>query len=191
MAGGNRVPESASVSVGVAERYATAIFEISRDDAALDALEADMSEVADALGQSRELRDLIASPVVSRAEQKAAIGAVGKAMGLGAAMSNGLSLMADNRRLFVLPQLLAKLRGMIDDHKGETTAEVVSAAPLSEAQTRSLAEALGAAQGRTVRISASVDEDLVGGLVVKVGSRMVDTSIRSRLNAMRNAMKEV
>lgn len=185
------MPESASVSVGVAERYATAIFEISRDDGALDALESGMSDVADALAQSRELRDMIASPVVSRAEQKAAIGAVGKAMGLSAALSNGLSLMADNRRLFVLPQLLAKLRGMIDDHKGETTAEVVSAAPLSEAQTSSLAEALGKAQGRKVRISASVDEDLVGGLVVKVGSRMVDTSVRSRLNAMRNAMKEV
>lgn len=112
-------------------------------------------------------------------------------MGLEPAMSNGLAVMASKRRLFVLPQLLKQLRAMIADHKGEVTADVTSAKALTKAQSDKLAKTLKARVGKTVKINATVDESLIGGLVVKVGSKMIDTSIRSRLDSLQNAMKEV
>ena len=112
-------------------------------------------------------------------------------MGLIPVMRNGLGVMAEKRRLFVLPQLLVKLREMIADHNGEVTAEVVSAKALTKAQSEKLAKTLKASVGKDVNISATVDESLIGGLIVKVGSKMIDTSIRSRLNSLQNAMKEV
>ena len=112
-------------------------------------------------------------------------------MGLSPLVSNTLALMANKRRLFVLPQLVANLRARIADAKGEVTAEVVSAAPLSEKQSAALAETLSGKFGKSVKLSATVDESLIGGLIVKVGSKMIDTSIRAKLASLQNAMKEV
>ena len=106
-------------------------------------------------------------------------------------MKNGLGVMADKRRLFVLPQLVSQLREMIADDKGEVTAEVASAKALTKAQSDKIAKTLKASVGKDVNIKATVDESLIGGLVVKVGSKMIDTSIKSRLNSLQNAMKEV
>ena len=112
-------------------------------------------------------------------------------MGLGAMLGNTLKLMATKRRLFVAPQMIAVLRAMIADHKGEVTADVVSAKALTKTQSDKLAKVLKANVGKDVKLNATVDEALIGGLVVKVGSKMIDTSIRSKLNTLQNTMKEV
>ena len=183
--------EPASISSGIAARYATAIFEISKEDKSLAKLGANITDLAAAIADSADLRDLIGSPILARADQKNAIQAIAAKMGLQPVLQNGLGVMADKRRLFVLPQLLDKLRAMIAEDKGEVTAEVVSAKALTKAQADKLAKTLKASVGKDVNINATVDESLIGGLVVKVGSKMIDTSIRSRLNSLQNAMKEV
>ena len=155
------------------------------------ALEANLDDISDALDASADLRALIASPVLSREAQGKAIAAIARKMKLIPELANGLALMAAKRRLFVLPQLVARLRDMIAEDKGEVRAEVTSAKALSKAQADKLAKALKARIGRDVKLKATVDDSLIGGLVVKVGSKMIDTSIRSRLDSLQNAMKEV
>ena len=143
-----------------------------------------------ALDSSDDLRALISSPLYSRDEQAGAIGAVAKKMKLSPTMTNTLALMASKRRLFVVPQLLVALRDKIAEEKGEVTADVVSAKALTKAQSDKLAKTLSASVGSDVKINASVDETLIGGLVVKVGSKMIDTSVKAKLNALQNTMKE-
>lgn len=183
--------ESASISSGIAARYATALFELAKDDKALKALEGDVEALALAVEGSADLRDLISSPVYSRQDLGKAIGALAAKMGLSGLTSNTLALMASKRRLFVLPQLLATLRALISAEKGEVTAEVTSAVKLTAAQAKELAATLKARVGKEVKLKTAVDETLIGGLVVKLGSTMIDTSVKARLAALQNAMKEV
>lgn len=183
--------EPASISASIAGRYALAIFELSREGKSLAPLEADVAALSDALNGSAELREMISSPVYGRNEQAAAIGALADKMGLSAPMSNGLQLMGAKRRLFALPQLLKALSDLIAEEKGEMTAEVTSATELTAAQAKKLAEVLKNQTGKTVKLNTAVDESLIGGMIVKLGSRMVDTSIRSKLATLKNAMKEV
>jgi F-type H+-transporting ATPase subunit delta len=190
--GGSRtLSEPISISTGIAARYATAAFDIAREDGGLAALGADVDALDAVLKDSADLRALIESPVYTRDEQAAAIAAVGKKMGLTVTVQNLLALMAQNRRLFALPQLIASLRAKIAEAKGEITAEVTSAKALTKTQSEKLAKVLSAQAGKDVKIVASVDESLIGGLVVKVGSRMIDTSIKAKLAALQNTMKEV
>ncbi len=183
--------EPASISAGIAQRYATAIFEIAKENKSLDGLESGINDLSAALGESADLRTLISSPLVSRSEQQNAIAAVACKMQLDTVLANSLALMAQKRRLFVVPQLLRALRDTLATERGEVTADVTSATALSAAQTKKLAAALTKNVGKTVTVNATVDESLIGGLVVKVGSKMIDTSIRSKLNSLQNAMKEV
>ncbi len=183
--------ESASISTGIASRYATAVFELARDGNALDTLERDIETLEASLSDSADFRDLVHSPVYSREQQGNAIGAIASKMGLTDMLANTLRLMASKRRLFVLPQLLAGLRARIADAKGEVTAEVRAATALTADQEKALAEALKSSVGKDVKMNVTVDESLIGGLVVKVGSKMIDTSIRSKLAALQNTMKEV
>ena len=185
------VSEPASISASIAARYATAVFELSRDAGALPALEADVDALDAALAESADLRSMISSPIYGREDQARAITAVGPALGLSATTVNALLLMAQKRRLFVLPQMVAALRAMIAEAKGEITAEIVSASALTKAQSDKLAKTLSESVGKTVKLNTAVDESLIGGLVVKVGSKMIDTSIRSKLSQLQNAMKEV
>ena len=185
------VSESASISTGIAARYATAVFEMAKEDKAVGKLETDIDTLSAALSESADLRSLIASPVYSRADMGQAMAGLSGAMMLTPLVSNTLALMAQKRRLFVLPHLLIALRGLIADEKGEVNADVTSAKALTEAQAVKLAKALKAAVGKEVKINAAVDEDLIGGLVVKVGSKMIDTSVRSKLSNLQNTMKEV
>jgi F-type H+-transporting ATPase subunit delta len=185
------VSEPASISSGIAARYATAMFDLAEETGALDALEADIGTVEAALADSADLRDLITSPLYGREAAAAAIGKLAEAMGLGAVTGNTLRLMAQKRRLFVLPALLRELRARIAAHKGEVTADVITAKPLTQAQADKLAETLKASVGKSVNLNATVDTGLIGGLVVKVGSTMIDTSIKAKLNALQNTMKEV
>ena len=159
--------------------------------AVLKAIEADVEALDAALAESADFNALIQSPIYSRDEQGTAIAAIAAKMGLSETMINALALMASKRRLFVLPQLVATLRAAIAEDKGEVTADVISAKALTKAQADKLAKTLKASVGKDVNIKATVDESLIGGLVVKVGSKMIDSSIRSRLNALQNSMKEV
>ncbi|WP_415922745.1 F0F1 ATP synthase subunit delta [Tateyamaria sp. SN6-1] len=183
--------EPASISTGIASRYAAAVYDLAKDEKSVKALEGDIDTLSTALADSADLNALIHSPVYSREEQAAAITAVAKKAGLSGLMTNTLALMADKRRLFVVPQLIAALRAIIAEDKGEVTAEVTSAKALTKAQSDKLAKTLKARMGKDVSITASVDESLIGGLIVKVGSKMIDTSIRSKLASLQNAMKEV
>ncbi|WP_170404882.1 F0F1 ATP synthase subunit delta [Ruegeria arenilitoris] len=183
--------EPASISTGIAKRYATAIFEIAKENKDLAGLETGINDLSAALSESADLREVISSPLISRADQQAAITAVADKMGLHPILRNTLALMAQKRRLFVLPQLIKVLREMLADERGEVTAEVASAKALTKTQLEKLSKTLSERVGKDVTINATVDESLIGGLVVKVGSQMIDTSIRSKLNSLQNAMKEV
>lgn len=183
--------EPASISLGIATRYATALFELAKETTALKALEADAAALSDALAISPDLRAAIASPVVSREDQGNVIKAVCAKLGVSDLMANTLALMSEKRRLFVLPQLLTHLADLIAAEKGEVTAEVTAARALSAAQSKKLAETLKARVGKTVKLKTTVDESLIGGLVVKLGSTMIDTSVKAKLAALQNAMKEV
>ncbi|MBQ4824835.1 F0F1 ATP synthase subunit delta [Leisingera sp. M527] len=183
--------EPASISAGIAARYATAVFDIAQENKALDSLETSINDLAAALADSDDLNSLIQSPLVSRDEQGAAITAVADKMGLDPVLRNTLALMADKRRLFVVPALIDALRARLAEARGEITAEVVSAKALTKTQSEKLAKTLAERVGKKVTINASVDASIIGGLVVKVGSKMIDSSIRSKLNSLQNAMKEV
>ena len=183
--------EPASISSGIAARYATALFDLSKEEKGLKALEGDVDALDAALTGSADLRSLISSPLVSREDQGNAIAAIAAKMGLSGIVSNTLALMAQKRRLFVLPQLIADVRARIATEKGEMTAEVTSATKLSAAQAKALAATLKASVGKDVKLKTAVDESLIGGLIVKLGSTMIDTSIKSKLAALQNAMKEV
>ena len=183
--------EPASISSGIAARYATALFDLSKEENGLGALEKDVDLLDAALSASADLRDLISSPIYSRDDQGNAIAAIAAKSGLSALTTNTLKLMAAKRRLFVLPQLVADLRARIAAEKGEVTAEVTAAAALSQEQADKLAATLKARVGKDVKVNVAVDESLIGGLVVKLGSTMIDTSIKSKLAALQNAMKEV
>ena len=183
--------ESASISTGIAARYATAVFGLAKDGNTLDRLEQDIDALDTAIAESSALRDLLHSPVYSRAEQGAAISSIASKMELSDVVGNTLKLMATKRRLFVVPQLVTALRGLIADEKGEVTADVRAATALSADQEKTLAATLKSSVGKDVKMNVTVDESLIGGLIVKVGSKMIDTSIASKLAALQNTMKEV
>lgn len=183
--------EPASISASTAKRYATAVFEIAQENSNLEGLETSINDLATALDDSADLRNLIYSPLISRAEQGRAIKAIATKMAVAPVLQNTLELMAEKRRLFVLPQLVDALRDLLAEQRGEVTADVTSAKALTKAQSDKLAKTLKSTVGKTVTINATVDESLIGGLIVKVGSKMIDTSIRSKLASLQNAMKEV
>jgi F-type H+-transporting ATPase subunit delta len=185
------VSEPASIATSIASRYATAVYDLAKDGKKVKAIETDLGVLSDAMADSSDFNALIHSPIYSREEQGAAIAGLAKKMKLSPIMSKTLALMASKRRLFVLPQLVVALREAIAEDNGEVTADVTSASALTKAQSDKLAKTLKAKLGKTVTINATVDESLIGGLVVKVGSKMIDTSIRSKLNTLQNVMKEV
>ena len=183
--------DQASTSKGVAKRYATALFDLASETDDISSLEKNVETLTRAIDESPDLNSLISSPIYSRDQQKHAIGAIAKKMGVSAVMKNALSLMADKRRLFVVPTFLSVLKDLISESKNEITAEVVSAQSLSKGQVEKLGKSLKKNFGKDVKINATVDPTLIGGLVVKVGSRMIDTTIRAKLNSLQNTMKEV
>ncbi len=188
------MPESVSLSAGIASRYATALFELAKESAELSKVEHDLDALGRALEESSDLRDLISSPIYSRDDQVGAVTALAGHMELTTVVTGTLGVMARKRRLFALPQLIELVRSMVAAENGEVTAHVSVPKPLSGNQVERLGSQLGAVLGHEVnkvKIEQTVDESLVGGLVIRVGSRMVDSSIRSKLSRLRNAMREV
>lgn len=176
----------------VAGRYASALFEIAKDEKQLDAVEKDMGVLAGFLEQNADLARMVRSPVISAEEQSNAIAAVAARAGMSALSTNFLRLLARGRRLFVLGDILKTFRQIAARHRGEVAADVVSAHALSEGQRAQLEDMLrGTAPGRHVRIETRVDPAILGGLVVRMGSRMIDSSLRTKLNSLKTRMKEV
>ncbi len=176
---------------GVAERYATALFDLALESGAIDAVDADLSRVSALLSESDDLVRLVRSPVFAAEDQLRAVSAILDKVGIGGLVGNFVKVAANNRRLFAVPGMIAGFRQLLAKHRGEVTAEVTSAEALSDAQVAALKEALKAQIGKDVTLSSNVDPALIGGLIVKVGSRMIDTSVRSKLNSLKIAMKEV
>jgi F-type H+-transporting ATPase subunit delta len=176
---------------GVAGRYANALFELAREENALDQVESDLNRFAQALDAVQDLNRLVKSPVFSAEEQSHAIAAILEQMKIDGLTANFLKLITKNRRLFAAPGMIKAFRLALARHRGQTSAEVISAVPLEEGQVRALQSALKAALHKDVQLDQKVDATLLGGLVVKVGSRMVDSSLRTKLNSLKHAMKEV
>jgi len=185
------VADSSTLVSSAAGRYATALFELAGDSEALDRTEQDMEALGQALEASDDLRTLISTPVYTRDEQGRAMASVAEAMDLSALVGNVVGLMATKRRLFVLGDVIDIFAQLMAEHRGEVTADVTAARALSDAQQAALVSTLKAAIGREVKLNVTVDEEIIGGLVVKVGSKMIDTSIRSKLASLQNAMREV
>ncbi len=182
-------PVGATVS-GVAERYAAALFELARDESALDEVAGDLDSFAKMMEESPDLTRLVRSPVFSSDEQTRAISAVLAKAGVGVLTANFLKVVARNRRLFTVSDMIRSFRQMLAREKGELTATVTSAEKLSESQVSALAAALKETTGKDVMLDRRVDPRQIGGLVIQLGSRMIDTSLRTKLNALKFAMKE-
>jgi len=183
------LPASSANASGLAGRYAVASFELAREQDALDEVAADLSGLRALLDESADLRRLIRSPVISREEQGRAIVTLAERVGFHQLTRQFLGLLAHKRRLFVLPQIITVYLAMLSEHKGEVRAELTSAVALSAAQLEALKERLTAAIGQTVTVATAVDPGLLGGLVVRVGSRMIDASLRTKLQRLEVAMK--
>lgn len=174
---------------GLAERYAGALFDLAIERRALDDIDADLASLRVMLDESAEFRRMIRSPVLSRAEQAKAIDAVADKAQLGTLTRNFLGVAANNRRLFALDGIIAAWRKKLADHRGEVTAEVTSAEPLSDNQRAALDRALAGVIGGRVSVETRVDPSLIGGLIVRIGSRMVDSSLRTKLQRLQLVMK--
>lgn len=185
------MPSKTTGAAGVAGRYATALFELAERDKAFDAVAGDLRALRQMTVESADLRRLILSPVLSRDEQTKAVTALADKAGFNALTRNILGVLAKNRRLFALDAVISDFLARLSDSRGEMTAEVTSAAPLSDSQLKAVAEALRESTGVKVSVETKVDARLLGGLVVRVGSRMVDSSLRTKLQKLQLAMKGI
>lgn len=178
-------------ATGLAGRYATALFDLADSDNLLDRVDADLDQLGRMIEASADLTRLIRSPVISRDDQGRAMAAVLDKAGMSELTQNFVGTVAENRRLFALKGMIAAFQALLAAHRGEATAEVVSVKPLSKKQLDTISEILKKAIGSDVTIDAKVDDSLLGGLIVKIGSRMVDSSLRTKLQQMRFAMKGI
>ena len=176
---------------GLPGRYATAIFELAREAGKLDAVAADLATLTALLGSSADLTRLVRSPVFSRAEQGRAMAAVLARMNAEGLTSRFIGLVASKRRLFVLPAMITIFNALLANHRGEVSARVISAHALDSGHIDAIKSALKQAAGRDVLVQADVDNSILGGLIVRMGSRMIDGSLRTKLNNLQIAMKEV
>lgn len=179
----------ANIQASLAGRYATALFELARDAKAIDKVETSLGAISKALGESADLKALTTNPVLSRDAAKNAVAAVAKAMKLDPLTTKMLGVLADNRRLAETAAVARSFAALAASHRGEVTAEVTSAHALSASQSKALAAKLKARVGSDVAITSKVDPSLLGGLTVKIGSTMIDNSIKTRLNSLAQAMK--
>jgi F-type H+-transporting ATPase subunit delta len=184
-----RVENSSGIQASLAGRYATALFELARDERQLDTVGASLLTVRDGLRDSPELRELTTSPLVGRDEALGAVRAAATAMRVDPITANFLGVLAQNRRLGQLGNVIRFFGLLAAQHRGETTAEVTSAHPLDDDQVAALKANLKSRLGRDVAVDLTVDPTILGGLVVKVGSQMIDGSIRTKLNTLAHAMK--
>jgi F-type H+-transporting ATPase subunit delta len=174
----------------MAGRYATALFDLAQESNAIDAVKADLDRFDALVAGSADLTRVVRSPVFSAQEQLQALTVILDRAGIGGLTARFLKLVVTNRRLFAVRDMARAYRGLVAKAKGEATAEVTVAEQLKDEHLTALRAALNAVSGKNVDLKVKVDPAIIGGLVVKLGSRMVDTSLRTKLNAIRHAMKE-
>jgi F-type H+-transporting ATPase subunit delta len=184
-----RVENSGGIQASLAGRYATALFELARDEKQLEAVGASLATLRQTLSDSEDFRQMTQSPLISREQATTGIAATAEAMRLDPITSKFLGVLAHNRRLSQLPQIVRAFNMLAANHRGETTAEVTSAHPLNDDQVSALKNNLKSRLGRDIAVDLTVDPTILGGLVVKVGSQMIDGSIRTKLNTLAHAMK--
>jgi len=183
------VENSGGIQASLSGRYATALFGLARDEKAIDAVSASLATLKSALSDSEDFRRLTTSPLVSRDEATKAVAAAAADLGLDPLTTKFLGVLAQNRRLGQIGAIIRAFGQLAASHHGETTAEVTSAHPLSPAQVDSLKAKLKTQLARDVAVDLTVDPSILGGLIVKIGSRQIDGSIRSKLNTLAIAMK--
>lgn len=181
--------DDTSVS-GVAGRYATALFELARDQKSIDSVRADVDKFAGLLADNPDLARLVRSPVFTAQEQGKALDAVLAKAGIGGIAANFLRVLTANRRLFAVSDVIRAFRVLVAKFRGEATADVTVAEPLNDKNLDALKASLKSVTGKDVDLNVNVDPSIIGGLIVKLGSRMVDSSLRTKLNSIKNAMKE-
>ena len=175
---------------GVSGRYATALFELARDEKSVDAVKADLDRFEAMLGDSPELTRLVKSPVFTADVQAKAIDAVLAKAGISGISAKFLNVLTANRRLFAVSDVIRAFRLLVAKYRDEATADVTVAEPLSDKNLDALKSSLKSVTGKDVTLNVKIDPAIIGGLVVKLGSRMVDTSLRTKLNSIKHAMKE-
>jgi F-type H+-transporting ATPase subunit delta len=183
--------EQSSVLTQIARPYAVALFDLAKSEGALQAVESGLVEIQGLSGESADFRRFLGSPVISAEEKSVAIEAILAKANVNVTVANFIKVVARNGRLFALPAIIKAFQTLAAQERGEVSADVTSAAPLSSAQLSALADTLKAKIGKTVTLTEHVDPSLIGGLVVKVGSQMIDSSLKTKLTAMKIAMKEV
>lgn len=176
---------------GVAERYASSLYELANDAKSVDAVAKDLDSFQAMIDGSDDLKRLVRSPAFSADDQLKAITALTTKAKMGALAGNFLKVVAKNRRLFAVPGMISAYRSIVARERGEMTAEVRSAHALSAAQEKELKAALSASTGKSVDLKVTVDAALLGGIIVKIGSRQIDTSLRTKLSTLKLALKEV
>jgi F-type H+-transporting ATPase subunit delta len=181
--------EDPSVS-GVSGRYATALFELARDEKSIDAVKADLDRFSAMLDESADLKRLVRSPVFSSEAQSKALAAVLDQAGITGIGSNFLKVLTANRRLFAVADVIRAFNALVAKFRGEATADVTVAEALSDKNLDALKTSLKAVTGKDVILNVKVDPSIIGGLVLKLGSRMIDSSLRTKLNSIKHAMKE-
>jgi F-type H+-transporting ATPase subunit delta len=183
------VETSGGIRASLAGRYASALFDLARDQRQIDAVGRSLEALKSALSDSSDFAGLVSSPLVGREEAGKAFAALAPSLGLDPITDNFLAVLARNGRKGQLSNVIRDFRRLAADHRGETTAEVITARPLNDDQVKQLKAQLRARAGRDVTIDASVDPHILGGLVVKLGSQRIDASIRTKLNRLASAMK--
>jgi F-type H+-transporting ATPase subunit delta len=182
--------ESTGIS-GLAERYAAALFELADEGHALDVVAGELRELRAMLTSSGDLMRLVRSPVLSRAEQGKAMAAIAESASLSKLTADFIAIVARNRRLFAVPAMIEAYLAKLAERRGEVTAEITAAQALSEAQQSALGDQLRRVVGGRVAIDVKIDPSLLGGMVVKIGSRMVDGSLKGQLQRLRLSMKGI
>jgi F-type H+-transporting ATPase subunit delta len=185
------VKSEGTIVTGMAGRYATALFELARDQKSIDAVRADLDRFEALMAESADLTRLVRSPVFSAEQQAKALTAVLAQAGIGGLTAKFLQVVAQNRRLFAVRGIIKDFRTLVARHKGEVTADVTLAEKPDERQLAAIKDALRAVTGKDVQVEVKVDASIIGGLIVKVGSRMVDSSLRTKLKSIKHVMKEV
>ncbi|KQW17412.1 ATP synthase F0F1 subunit delta [Afipia sp. Root123D2] len=181
--------EDSSVS-GVSGRYATALFDLARDEKSIDAVKADLDKFSALLADSPDLLRLVRSPVFTADMQGKALAAILAKAGIGGITAKFLQVLTANRRLFAVSDVIRAFRALVAKFRGEATAEVTVAEQLSDKNLDALKAALKSVSGKEVDLNVKIDPSIIGGLIVKLGSRMVDSSLRTKLNSIKHAMKE-
>ena len=181
---------SGSPQSTVAERYAGALFNLARESNSLEIIERALDKFLGLLRDSDDLRRFVLSPMFSGAEQEQGLSAILKSIGITGLARDFLLVLAKNRRLFAVENVIKAYKSLCAQARGEVEAEVISAVPLTAAQTQDLTDTLRQKLGKTPKLTATVDPKLLGGLIVRVGSQMIDTSLRTKLKNLEKVMKE-